>query len=80
MELVLGVLAVVAALGACCLALWKWREYLVGYFAGGGGGPGVSAPPGGAGEAGWGDATGFPDPVGDSSFDASVSADGGPGD
>lgn len=40
MEILLAILAVVAVLGGCCVALWKWREYLIGCFFTGGGAPG----------------------------------------
>ena len=45
-----ALLAVVGVLAVVCVALLYWREYLAGYFAGGGGGPGAAA--GGGSEPG----------------------------
>jgi len=42
-EVLLGVLAVAGVLGVFGLALWRWREYLIGYFVGGGGNPAAGA-------------------------------------
>jgi hypothetical protein len=49
MDVFLGAAGVFVILGICCLALWKWREYLIGYFISGGSGPGDSSAQGSTG-------------------------------